>query len=491
MKYTLFYDKIKNPLDDQEVLNQLIDAYSESNSFYSALTNRFSKDKERYYSVSACDELYASIFNRWKRELFLITRNQYETAIKNGLYDKSIYKLLKFLKTVPDVKTKKEADAILNGDYQDKELEHAIEKYRWNSIGAYSGWTHISERHINGRKTKMFDIEHRLYINADLKDIHKLSKVFMDKCHENNLPFYFKIGESDIRDDDMVIYADTKLLPYYLCILGEIEKEYPDIIKRCGRPPILSGVIRNWIGYGSEPIELSGKESFNSTRAKSIEKAIKAELNAWYRNNKESKIKLKDKTLTLTDYFARLATKSKIQKMIDQYRKNPNSKYIKYTEDEINCSEFIERTYRIIKEQIDTIFNDYINGKTPHTKIEIPIKEDVSTLLYASDIIEEFKKFIKLIRKSDTEIVNRIRNRIKMDAVNIGIDPNKYCFDIDNVELLRKAELESQRKSTATNKQRPINEQETQTSTYRAMTDEEILQSRRKLFESQPVKVKK
>ena len=78
-----------------------------------------------------------------------------------------------------------------------------------------------------------------------------------------------------------------------------------------------------------------------------------------------------------------------------------------------------------------------------------------------------------------------------MDAVNIGVDPNKYCFDIDNVELIRKAELESQRKSTATNKTRPINEKKTQTSTYRAMTDEEILQSRRKLFESQPVKVKK
>lgn len=491
MKYTLFYDKIKNSLDDQEVINQLIDAYTEPKSFYSALTNRYSKDKERKLNLSDCDELYASLFNRWKKELFLITRNQYELAIKNGLYDKSIYKLLNFLKTVPDVKTKKEADAILDGEYKDKELENAIEKYRWDCIGAYSGWTHISERHINGRKTILPEIEHRLYINADLKDIHKLSKVFMDKCHKNNLQFYFKIEEYEIRDDSMVIYTDTKLLPYYLSILGEIEKEYPDIIKRCGHPPILSGVIRNWIGYGSEPIELSGEESFNSIRAKSIEKAIKDELIAWYRNNKESTIKLKDKTLTLTDYLARLATKSKIQKMIDQYNKYPNSKYIKYTEEEINCSEFIGRTYKLIKEQIDTIFNDYINEKTSYTKIEIPIKEDVSTLLYASDIIEEFNKFIKVIRKNDSEIVNRIRNRIKMDAVNIGVDPNKYCFDIDNVELLRKAELESQRKSTATNKTRPINEKKTQTSTYRAMTDEEILQSRRKLFESQPVKVKK
>ena len=85
MKYTLFYDKIKNPLDDQEVINQLIDAYTEPKSFYSALTNRYSKAKERKLNLSDCDELYASLFNRWKKELFLITRNQYELAIKNGL----------------------------------------------------------------------------------------------------------------------------------------------------------------------------------------------------------------------------------------------------------------------------------------------------------------------------------------------------------------------------------------------------------------------
>ena len=84
----------------------------------------------------------------------------------------------------------------------------------------------------------------------------------------------------------MVIYADTKLLPYYLCILGEIEKEYPDIIKRCGRPPILSGVIRNWIGYGSEPIELSllledsgySKNVINTLRENNVIQFIKKEI---------------------------------------------------------------------------------------------------------------------------------------------------------------------------------------------------------------------
>ena len=266
MEYTLFYKKIKNPLDDRAIIEELVDAYSESSDFYSALTKRYSKNKTKYYDSIACDELHAALFNRWKRELFLITREQYEYAIKNKvLYDKDIYKLLNFLRTVPDVKTKKEADDILNKAFEDNELEEAMEKYRWDSLGAFSSWTHISERKINGYKTSTPKVEHRFYINAELRDVHKLSKIFMDKCYKYKLPFYFKIDEFGGRDDNIVIYSNTELLPNYFCILCEIEKEYPNIIKRCGKPTILSGVLRNWIGYGSEPIKLSGKSLIINT----------------------------------------------------------------------------------------------------------------------------------------------------------------------------------------------------------------------------------
>ena len=68
MEYTLFYKKIKNPLDDRAIIEELVDAYSESSDFYSALTKRYSKNKTKYYDSIACDELHAALFNRWKRE---------------------------------------------------------------------------------------------------------------------------------------------------------------------------------------------------------------------------------------------------------------------------------------------------------------------------------------------------------------------------------------------------------------------------------------
>lgn len=501
MNYTMIYDKIMNPLDDSLVLDQLLEAYVEGSSFYSALTKRFSKDKKLLYSKSARDELHASIFNRWKKSLLSITPEQYNKAIRDKLYKKNIFKLVSFLEKVPDVKTEKEATDILNKTYQDKELSEAMEEYRWDSIGEFSGWTHISERYINGKQTRTPKIEHRLYINTDLMDVHKMSKIFMDKCIAKKLPYYFKIGECDRRDDNIVIYSDTKLLPHYLGVLKEIEDEYPDLVKRCGRPPILSGVIRNWIGYGSEPIQLSGQESFNGIRAKSIEKAIDEELLSWYRNHKDTTMTIQGQTISLQEYFVRQVVKTKIKRMLDYRRKHPNNNYIKYTEQEIQSKDFAKRMANMVRAQMPSIFSNYMYDKKQTVKIEVPIKKDVNATLYSSDITTEFKKFISIIKANDHGFVKRVKKRIELDAVKRGIDPNKYCFDIENADLLRKQDGELIKKKTSTTDKKeekkgprqPINDTPryhrpagTPTS-YKPMTDAEIRESQRKLAECPPV----
>ena len=54
----------------------------------------------------------------------------------------------------------------------------------------------------------------------------------------------------------------------YINILQEIAKENPEIIQRCGKPPILTGKIDGWIGIGDEPPKKNGKnQSYNSLRA--------------------------------------------------------------------------------------------------------------------------------------------------------------------------------------------------------------------------------
>ena len=318
MKYTNLYRNIKNPLDDDYVLEQLIETYTEDNGFYSALTKRNSKNKKNLYLPGERDRLHASIFNTWKKEMLSITKEQYEQAIKDGLYDRDIFKLLAFLKTVPDVKTYEEAQKILDANYQDKQLADAMEKYRWDSIGLYSGWTHIDARHINGKKTRRPKVEHRLYLNTEMTDVHTMSKLFIEKCTAKKLPFYFKIGEFDRRDDNIVIYSDTKNLPKFLTVLYEIEKEHPELISRCGRPPILSGLMRGWIGYGSEPLAQSGEASFNSIRAKSIENAIEEEMKSWYKKNMVAKVKQNGKEVPLQEYLCNQIVEKRLKQLSEK-----------------------------------------------------------------------------------------------------------------------------------------------------------------------------
>lgn len=517
MKYTNLYRNIKNPLDDDYVLEQLIDAYSESSSFYTALTNRNSKDKQMYYSKSSSDALHASLFNRWKRELLSITKEQYEKAIKDKLYKRDIFKLISFLKTVPDVKTKEEANAILNKAYKDKELEEAMESYRWDSIGLYSGWTHISERHINGKKTRTPRIEHRLYINTAPMDVHTMSKLFIEKCTAKKLPFYFKIGEFDRRDDNIVIYSDTKNLPKFLTVLYEIEKEHPELISRCGRPPILSGLMRGWIGYGSEPLAQSGEASFNSIRAKSIENAIEEEMKAWYKKNMAAKVKQNGKEIPLQEYLCNQIIEKRLKQLSERLKKHPNSKWIKYTAQDLSNPAFIARLNREVKTKAPLIIKSYLEGTKISTSIKTPLNAEETITITPSDIKKVLKEFTGAINANDPTFKERVKVRIKQDAVRLGIDPNKYCFDKENIALLIKAEHESEKQpvkkttqQSQETKQPPKKTTERKQTTseetpkyhrpagtpthYKPMTDEEILEARRKLAEHpvfQPRQTKK
>lgn len=378
MKYTEIYKRITNPLDIPENIDKLIEAYAEKTSFYSALINRNSKNKDMRYSPSYSDALYASLFNTWKREMLSITPAQYEQAIKNGLYEKDVYKVLQVLRNTPDVATKAEADAIIDEVYDDKELTEAMEKYRWDSIGLYSGWTHIRSRNIRAKKIVAPKIEHRLYINAAQTDLHVLSKLFLDKCTEKNLPYYFKIAEYDRRDDNMVIYTDTKNLHHFLGVLKEIEQEYPDIISRCGKPPVLTGTLRDWIGYGSEPL---GKDtSFNGIRSDIIKKSIEAEMKEWYKEHLDVKFNYNGKTMSLYDYISKKVVENDFTISRRLLARNPKTKMSKYTQADMNNPNFAASLEKYIRPYVESIIKGYL---TDQEKVkEIPFKVNGNTKKY-------------------------------------------------------------------------------------------------------------
>lgn len=514
MKYLNFYNRIQNPLDDEKVLEELISAYSEGHGFYSELTKRNSKNKPRRYNPSACDDLHAFLFNTWKKEMLSITREQYEQAIKDKLYDNDIFKFVRYLSTVPDVKTKKEATQILEQQFKDKELGDAMEKYRWDAIDLYGSWTHIHSRYVHAKKVKSNPIEHRLYLNMAPTDVHTMSKIFLEKCIAKRIPYYFKISEYGLRDDNIVIYSDTKMLPKFLSVLKEIEQEYPQLIERAGKPPILTGKIRNWIGYGSEPLNETGKSSFNSVRADSIEQAIKKELISWYKDNIKGSVVVNGKQISIVDYICRNVVLEELNSMAKTVERCPNSKHIKYNQNDITNPVFTQRLERAIKGQANKVIGEFLREENTSGCIEVKVNDGCTISVYGSSIVKELKRFISTINANDPNFKKRIKARIKIDAKAKGIDHEKYCFDKANVDLLIKAE-ESENSSSTGAKKEQVKPQTTRQqqkvnqlapedevyhrpvgtpTNYTPMTEAEILSSQRRLAEvpiaSSKVKVK-
>lgn len=110
-KYREMYNSITNPLDDDAVISDLIFAYAEQKNMYSHLTKAHVDDKEykgQYYSQIR-DELYAKLFKIWKENVLSLTDRQVDWLIQHSRsVEQDYHQLRTHLKTVPDIKTKKE-----------------------------------------------------------------------------------------------------------------------------------------------------------------------------------------------------------------------------------------------------------------------------------------------------------------------------------------------------------------------------------------------
>ena len=415
--YHEMYEKIENPLNDDEVIRKLIEGYSDelrTKQYYNKLVQvNYKEKKYKGINMDDKDRLVSQIFNDWKKDL---TLNIKDDEIKK--YNKDFPYLREFLKNTPYVKSAKEFFKINRKVDGDEKLEIIYPKYTPFSHG--KSWTYISHNSINPSKYKKIIVDHRLYLNTENIDTYKVMELFRNKCKERELDYHFKFSDRGDRDDTIVIYSDDKKLSKYLEILEEIKKEEPEIIKRAQTPPMLTGKIDGWIGYGSEPsLDENGKntKSFNSSRSGIIQNAISKETIKWLRENKE----LTKEDLGLNEYLTKQIfddiIKDKYRMVKSVYEPEFQEKLLKRLEKEIekNKSELLKGKFDKIKE-----FN--IDG------LDIEVDSEM--------IRRAFRPFSKKILKKDPSFLGKVRDAIKEEGLANGIDSEKFCFDIDKRDQL-------------------------------------------------------
>lgn len=425
--------RITNPLDDINTIKALIETFDNKNFYYSRIItyNKHLKNEETDMSTQ---EAYDNSMNKFSLFIFNKMKNNI-VSTKNSLYmattkDKEKFTMLQnFLKQIPDISTPQE---LYNIKKQLAKIHPDLVSLLDQLLGnRMEYWEVISSYIINQDWCKITP-EHRLYINADYTNIFDIMTLFIKKCDQYNIPYYFKYDPLALRDDNIVIYSSSLYLDKYVAILEEVKNELQ--LNNLEKPPVLSGVIDGWIGYGSEPLD--EESSFNTKRAKIIHAAIQKCTNDWISTHPNTTLYYNGQKIDIqnhlsTDYF--LSTNSKNYLMPSIIMQNDNDFIMNVKNEIINMG----------KEQgIDpTNFAFDVENKKRLDLVETAINyfdSDITLRALPNVTSDRFNFFLQneilnIICSNDTSIIQQVLEKIKQIFPNINFN-NVSIYDVDIIE---------------------------------------------------------
>ena len=445
MKKEEFFKKLNNPLDNDELLRIILEAYYNDESIYRTLisTNATKEDKTiSYYNIEERNKLHLYLFNIWKDSILKYNPKN----IKKEYYE-PLLNVKRELKKFNPTTEKEIRRFVFNIDkIFDTETEEFLDKFSYIAQGNYTGWTHISNKYITFFNDEIPKIKHRLYVNVNSTYIDKFARLFTEKCREENLPFYYKYDEYGDRSDTFIVFSDTKNLFKYINILERIKKEnLKEVKENIKTPPILTAKLNNWIGYGSEP-QLKEKNSYTKLREESIVKVLDKFNKNWTNSHKDKFVDVKGNKIPYKVFFAEL--------LYDTYIKTFNNKIKNTKEEQLDkvipyCGYSLndtktdgfrkalkENIYRNIDYIIENIDDVSKIDKNKLIKMNTRIKDS-----YFQISTYQIKKALKrqpMILSRDSKVFyNQFRNAIKKDAKRYNISDENYCFDKKVLEELK------------------------------------------------------
>ena len=503
MLYKDFVNSVENPLDKENFIDDLIKVYVDSSDYYTGIVHFGIDDKVvSKYIPQARDELEVYLFNTWKENLL-----KYASTCD----DKKVRELARYVNNF-DPKTTREIEQIHRDLDKHEDLYETYWKYDYKRLGRYTDWTHICSDLVQFDNSYDRNISHRLYVNCDSHITEVIAKMFIDRCTELGLGYYFKYDEYADRADSLVVYSNTAYLPVYARILKEIKVELESADKKLKnafhKPSLLTGSIDGWLGYGSEPSKEEdtflqrSDRSYNAKRAIHIEECIRKELVSFLRRNKDRKLTINGYDSTYAMLFAKVAAKYIQEDRLEDCKNDlPGAtKRRGYSKSDIASFDYEATVTKAVLDNYDKFVDSYANRNI--FAMSVPFKEgEIEIHLY--DVSRIIKKNLEMIARSDPKFKRDLLNRIKATSKDYNIT-NHYAFDRYAMELLYNEEKAMIRRQTAkkqsTSRQEPTKQQDTiivdkgkPTSkcpktntkilkyTHKAMTDDEIHAARKRL----------
>ena len=413
VKLTDIYSSVESPLDNQEILQQIVSAYAKSNrtdifgrsDLYSSLVKMNQTKDSSQINVDDKEAFMVEAYNQWIENMLNLDDAHIQYLEKSRGMDAR--QMQQYLRSFGKVSSMNDIKKLKSNPLFDEEI---------NGWELNDGWEHIKSQYISGRIEERISVKHRLYVGCQNQDMWKLAQLFKSKCEEQQIPFYFKLGASSERDDKMVIYADTDNLRNYISVLQEIAQEYPEIIQRCGEPPALTGKIDGWIGIGDEPPKKENGESqsYNTLRADIFENSIEEVLLNDITEFKGKDVTFNGKLTRFNDLFMEQATQTILEnlKNLTKNRKLFVTKLneLGLKESDLTGEKFKEHIKAHLRKKIQKGLDQLINIKDVKTQLggsngeaifTIPTRDGKSISINTYDMDRIIKGMIPIMQQID------------------------------------------------------------------------------------------
>lgn len=276
------YNNIKNPILDDTTLTAMLELNVENGlflSYYKKLARFNSEDIEgketdhTQHNPEEKDKFYASLFNIYKKS-YLKRFHDNVKAYLIGIYDSSdeitrkridiTFSRLELLEKSPEFKSDEEIQSY----FKERNAEEILKQFYGNQSDTF----HYFRCNSPGVRVNSNELKHKFYLNISRENIHKLARMYAEKCDEKGIQFAFRIATHGDIDESIVICSTTENLIDNYNILREIGKEMPEITKRTTPPVLVAGVLDGWIGYGAEFTEQNGMP-YSKARADLLQEA--------------------------------------------------------------------------------------------------------------------------------------------------------------------------------------------------------------------------
>lgn len=429
MKLSQFYEKLDNPIYDDETLEKIVDIYSESSNFMEDVLKINSESDCSVLNKKDRDKFYLRIYDLWSFGIQSFLNNIDNLSPKNK--DRFNKLRLYINENKPTC-----ADDVLRffdtSKITDKDLKFILDRFNFNFTDVY-GFSHFDCEAITCEFRKPVIPIYKLYVNLNSEAKYLFFNNYVNECSKRLKRYYFKFNPESKSDDSCIIYADDDNLLDIINMINIVLNKNKSLLGNINKPPVICSKITDCIGYGSEVDYkiCNDSLSYDSIRCDILSKSIDKTTREWIINNLNTEVSCNKRIMAYKKHFMALLYFSKVHNIEKNLQANNNSNLFDFSVlEDINSKNFkelfVEMYGNHYKEIVDAI------GSNKPFSVDININGNIINI-NNDDIDFVVKGQASILYKFDDSYKTRLRENIFNICDSFYVDPDTFSCNDDTL----------------------------------------------------------